>query len=203
MSELCEEARVILDEWFGAERDPVVWPELMAKRWWSKDPSYDDSLRMRFGALLERAKRGELDAWAELPEEAVALIVLIDQFSRNIHRGTPGAFEADPKALELARKLCARAESRALPEYMQVFAGMPFMHAESREAQREGQAFFRALAERASPAFRERLDGNLDFMNKHAVIVERFGRFPHRNEILGRASTKEELEFLKEPGSSF
>lgn len=197
------EARVVLDEWFGAERDPEVWPEAMASRWWTKDPAYDDSLRARFGAQLERAMRGELDDWTGTAEGGVALIVLLDQFSRNIHRGTPAAFAADERALDLAGRLVGREDFLVLPEYMQVFALMPFMHAESLAAQRAGQSFFRALADRARPAFRARLASNVDFMDRHAEIVVRFGRFPHRNEILGRESTAEELAFLKEPGSSF
>ena len=203
MSDSNEEAQSVIEEWFGPNPSPSVWPDAMAKRWWTKDAAYDESLRTRFGALLDRALEGELDAWADTTHGAVALIILLDQFSRNIHRGTPRAFAADPKALALARQLSVAPGFHDLPGYMQAFAGMPFMHAESKEAQREGQMFFRALAERARPEFADKLRGNVEFMDKHAVIVERFGRFPHRNEILGRVSTEEEIEFLKEPGSSF
>lgn len=203
MSGMSGEARAVLDEWFGAERRPEVWPEAESARWWTKDPAYDASLRERFGPLLERAVRGELDGWMEDVDGGVALVVLLDQFSRNIHRGRPEAFAADARALELARRLVGRAELHGCPEYLQVFVGLPFMHAESSEAQREGQAYFRALAARSRPAFADRLVSNVDFMDRHAEIVFRFGRFPHRNQILGRESTAEELEFLEQPGSSF
>lgn len=209
---IAPDARAVLTEWFGPpERSgtekavtwPRTWPDAMAPKWWKKDAGYDAELKARFGALLEDAKRGRLDDWKESALETTALIVLLDQFSRNIHRDTKEAFAADDRALALAREISKREALHALPEYMQCFAGMPFMHAEDREAQREGQAFFRALHARATPEHRERLANNVEFMDRHAAIVERFGRFPHRNEILGRASTPEEIEFLKQPGSSF
>lgn len=198
-----EEATRVLDEWFGPTRDPEVWPEAEAARWWTKDPAYDASLRARFGELLTRARRGALDGWTGTDEGGVALVVLLDQFSRNIHRDRPEAFAADDQALALAEALAARASLSALPEYMQVFVGLPFMHAESSRAQRRGQAYFRALAARARPAFAERLASNVDFMDRHAEIIFRFGRFPHRNAILGRPSTPGERSFLAQPGSSF
>lgn len=190
----------ILDEWLGPGDVP---DRTRQQRWWTKDPAFDAHLRERFGALLERAARGELDEWAETPRGALALVILLDQISRNVYRGTARAFAQDAKAREIMRRALERGMERELPPMHQVFLLMPLMHSEDLGDQRESVARFEALAQRAEGELGEALRGNADFARQHLVIVERFGRYPHRNAVLGRASTEEEEAFLREPGSSF
>ena len=194
----------VLAFWFGELSEDGTARGEVAARWWKKDDAFDDEIRARFGDTLARAERGELDAWAGSPRGRVALVIVLDQFSRNLHRGSPRAFANDARALALAREGVARAEHEALAPLHAYFLIMPFMHAEDREAQARCVALFRALADAApNEALRATFANGADFAERHRVIVDRFGRFPHRNEVLGRASTPEELAFLKEPGSSF
>ena len=190
----------LLDEWLG----PGDVPDgARQARWWTKDPGFDAHLRERFGALLERGARGELDHWAETPRGALALVILLDQLSRNVYRGTARAFAQDAHALALTRRALERGFDRELPPIHRVFLLMPLMHSEDLGDQRESVARFEALAEGAAGERAPALEQNADYARQHLVIVERFGRYPHRNEILGRPSTPEEIAFLKEPGSSF
>ena len=151
------------------------------------------AVRSRFGALHEQAIRCELFAWRSSPEGRLAEVIVLDQFSRNIHRSTPRAFAADPLALALAQEAVAAGTDLQLQFDQRPFLYMPFMHSES--------AAIHAVGE---PLMKERAPQHThDFELKHRQIVDRFGRYPHRNAVLGRASTAEELEFLKQPGSSF
>ncbi len=147
----------------------------------------------RFGALLLKAKQGELVHWAETPDGALALVILFDQLSRNIHRGTPEAFAADVLALATAKHAIFQGHDLRLSPEGRGFLYLPFEHSEVLADQDKGVALFEALGS-------EEL---LDYMRRHRDIIARFGRFPHRNAILGRSSTAEEIEFLKQPGSSF
>jgi len=177
--------REILDFWFlplddaghGKPRD----------FWWDSTPELDSEIRSRFGALLDKAVAGELDAWRKSPDGALALILLCDQFSRNIHRRTARAFSGDVKARETARHALARNYPAAYSADMRLFFFMPFQHSEDLGDQDFCCTLFASL-------------GNED-NDKHAIehrdIVARFGRFPHRNELLGRTSTAEELDYLK------
>jgi uncharacterized protein (DUF924 family) len=167
-------------------------PEVKAK-WFEPDDAFDAELRRRFEPALKQARSGALDSWGDSPQGALALIVLLDQISRNIYRGTPQAFAADALALGIARRAVARGFDKNLATDERAILYMPFMHSERLEDQEEGVKLFTALG----------LDVPLDFMRRHRDIIARFGRFPHRNAILGRPSTPEELEFLKQPGSSF
>jgi uncharacterized protein (DUF924 family) len=186
----------VLDFWFGEPGSAEYGT--VRKMWFHKDEAFDARLRERFGALLDAACAGELDAWAATPEGAVALLIVLDQFSRNCHRGTPRAFAADERALAIARQLVASGADRALPTPQhRVFAYLPFEHAESMDVQRESLRLFGEL--KAEPA----CEGYYDYAVRHADVIERFGRFPHRNAQLGRASSEAELAFLREPGSSF
>lgn len=194
------EMEEILDEWLGPGDVPD--PARQA-RWWTKDSAFDAHLRERFGALLERAARGELDDWAETPRGALALVILLDQFSRNVHRGSARAFAQDTRALAITRRALERGFDRALSPMHRVFLLMPLMHSEDLADQRESVARFEALAAGAEGEVGRALEQNADYARQHLAIVERFGRYPHRNEILGRPSAPEEIEFLKQPGSSF
>jgi len=192
-------AREVLDFWFGAPGSAEFGRE--RKIWFHKDAAFDALLRERFGALLEAAQAGKLDDcddWAATPDGTLALVIVLDQFTRNCYRGTPQAFAADARALELAQRLVASGADRTLPTlHHRVFAYLPFEHAESMDAQRESLRLFGELA--ADPDGK----GYYDYAVRHARVIERFGRFPHRNAQLGRASSEAELAFLREPGSSF
>ncbi|TDQ83718.1 DUF924 family protein [Paraburkholderia silvatlantica] len=189
-------AREVLDFWFGTPDSEAFGRE--RKMWFRKNAAFDAKLRERFGALLDAARAGELDAWCETPEGALALVIVLDQFSRNCHRGTPHAFSADDKALGIARAMVASGADLRLPTLQhRAFAYLPFEHAESAEAQRESLRLFGELAK--DPEGK----GYYDYAVRHAKVIERFGRFPHRNAQLGRASTDAEAAFLRERGSSF
>jgi uncharacterized protein (DUF924 family) len=176
------------------ERVLTFWfEEIEPQSWWSTDPALDEQIRKRYLGLLERAKQGELYAWRASPEGRLAEILVLDQFSRNIHRNTPQAFSQDPIALVLAQEAVATHAHRGLPPTQRTFMLMPYMHSESRLVHVQAEALFREFG----PA------DNYDFELRHKAIVDRFGRYPHRNEVLGRASTQEEIEFLRQPGSKF
>ena len=177
-------ASAVLDFWFR---------EIQPAQWWKVDPAFDELVRTRFGALHEQACRAELFAWRATPEGRLAEVIAIDQFARNIHRGTPLAFAADPLALALAQEAVSAGADLALPEEQRAFLYMPFMHSESRAIHAAGEPLMRERAPRHT----------YEFELKHKAIVDRFGRYPHRNGILGRVSTPEEVEFLKQPGSGF
>ena len=162
-------------------------------RWFEPDAAFDAELKQLFEPALEKAKSGALASWSENPAGALALVVLLDQISRNLYRNTPEAFAADPLAIGIARDAVARAFDERLNTDERSVLYMPFMHSERIEDQDEGVRQFTAL----------RLDNSLDFMRRHRDIIARFGRFPHRNAILGRPSTPEELAFLQQPGSHF
>ncbi|MGB0135307.1 DUF924 family protein [Dokdonella sp.] len=175
---------VILSFWFD---------ETDHKKWWVKDPDFDSLIRDRFGDLLTQASRGELYSWRSGSRGRLAEIIVLDQFSRNIHRGTAGAFSSDVIALVLAQEAIAAGSLNELSPIECNFLLMPFMHSESP-----------VIHARAEQLYGPHAPGNnLEFELKHKAIVDRFGRYPHRNAILGRVSTDEEIEFLKGPGSSF
>lgn len=167
--------------------------ETLSDAWWRKDPAFDALIAGRFGRQLESAKAGELYRWRDTAEGALAEIIVLDQFSRNIFRDDARAFAQDALALVLAQEAVRRGLDRQLPKAKRHFLYMPYMHSESRLIHEEAVHLF-ALLDDA---------GVLDFEMKHKAIVDRFGRYPHRNALLGRASTPEEIEFLQTPGSSF
>lgn len=167
--------------------------EIEPAQWWKADPAFDERVRSRFASLHEQACRCELFAWRATPAGRLAEVIVLDQFARNIHRGTPGAFAADPLALALAQEAVAAGADLALPIERRAFLYMPYMHSESRAIHALAEALMRERAPRHTH----------EFELKHKAIVDRFGRYPHRNAILGRVSTAEEVEFLKQPGSSF
>jgi uncharacterized protein (DUF924 family) len=190
------EARAVLDFWFGATGTPEhgAWRTL----WFEKNAATDRAIAQRFGALIEQALRGELDAWAAQPAGALARIIVLDQFTRNAFRDTPRAFAGDGRALQAARALVDARHDAALTPLERSFAYMPFEHAEALAMQDEAVRLFIGLAA-AAPELAE----SLDYAQRHRAVIARFGRFPHRNAVLGRPSTPEELAFLREPGSRF
>jgi uncharacterized protein (DUF924 family) len=174
----------ILDFWFR-EIGPV--------QWWAADPEFDRRIESRFLPVLQSAAQGELSGWRETPRGRLAEIIVLDQFSRNVWRGAPHAFAQDAAALILSQEAVRAGALAALGPDERAFLLMPYMHSESRAIHAEAEALFREHA----PA------GNYDFELKHKAIIDRFGRYPHRNAILGRQSTAEEQAFLTQPGSSF
>lgn len=193
----------ILEFWFGACGADGSLDPSKQKMWFGDGRKYDAEIRKTFGALHERASRGELDEWAATPRGRLALIVLLDQMSRHIHRDTPHAFAQDPAAQKLALDGVNRNVDRELIPAQRAFFYIPFEHAEDIELQRLGVRCLDGLAHTVAPAVRKDYESYHSYSQRHRDIVERFGRFPHRNAILGRASTPEEIEFLKQPGSSF
>jgi uncharacterized protein (DUF924 family) len=167
--------------------------ELTDKQHFVKDPALDEAMRSRFGATLEAAARCELFAWRATAEGRLAEILVLDQFSRNIFRDTPRSFAQDALALVLAQEMVAGGHDRQLGAAQRAFAYMPYMHSESAVVHAEAVRLF------SLPG----LENNLAFELRHKAIIDRFGRYPHRNAILGRTSSAEELAFLSEPGSSF
>ena len=181
----------VLGFWFGAPTG-AARPE-----WFRKDPDFDAQVRARFAALHAQAAAGGLEAWAGEPASALALVVVLDQFSRNLHRGDARAFAQDARALALARGAVDRGWDRGKLPVERQFLYLPFEHAEDPAIQDRSVALFAGLE-----AF-EATRGLTEWAEKHRAIIRRFGRFPHRNAALGRASTAEELAFLREPGSGF
>jgi uncharacterized protein (DUF924 family) len=193
---LPDEAQAVLDFWFGAPTSAEFGT--VRKAWFAKVDAFDQAIRERFGALIEQTLRGEHDDWAGDPHSALAQIVVLDQFTRNAFRATARAFAGDARALAAASRMVGARQDEALPAFMRTFVYMPFEHAEGLAMQDESVRLFKRLV--AGGADPQKL---VDFALRHHAIIERFGRFPHRNEILGRQSTAEEIAFLKQPGSGF
>jgi uncharacterized protein (DUF924 family) len=191
--------------WFGdLDGDGFAAPETSA-RWFRGGAEFDEEIRRRFAPLVDELA-GELPEGSSFqgsPQAVLSRIVVLDQFSRNAFRGTPKMFASDPVGLRLARELVAAGGDRALPTHPRTFAYLPFMHAEDLEMQEACVRLMRALVDEHDGMAREAIAGNLHFAIAHRDIVARFGRFPHRNAVLGRATTPEEAEFLTQPGSSF
>jgi uncharacterized protein (DUF924 family) len=179
--------------------DDVIafWFGVPPMKWFEKDPAFDDEIRDKFGALQAEAAAGAHDDWRGTQRGDLALLVLLDQFPRNLFRGDARSFATDAKALEIARTM----QRDELPLLQQLVTFIPFQHAEDLAMQEQGIAGYQALVD-ANPGA-EFAATSLDFAKRHRDIIARFGRFPHRNAILGRESTPEEIEFLKQPGSSF
>ena len=190
----------VLTLWFGPGPQPT---EAHRAAWWKKDPAFDRGLSERFGPTLERAAAGELGAWAATPRGRVALVLVLDQFSRQIWRDTPAAFAQDPLAVQLCLEALAREEDRALALHERLFLIMPLMHSESLAMQDLAITTFEGLAADGKAQGDAGYEGNLSYAHAHRDIILRFGRYPHRNAILGRPSTAEESHFLTQPGSSF
>ena len=167
--------------------------EIPTQAWFKKDEAFDVALINRFSAIHKAAAKGELFNWRVTPDGRLAEIILLDQFSRNMFRNTPEAFFYDPLALMLAQEAVSLKQDQEISKEKRSFLYMPFMHSESLQIHEVGLVLFAEMGN----------EGTLEYEKKHKAIIERFGRYPHRNELLGRESTPEELEFLQQPGSSF
>ena len=185
-SPLPQPAEAVLNFWFV---------KLEKSQWFASSDAVDAHIAERFGSLLESASAGKCDDWADTPKGALALVIVLDQFSRNIHRGTALAFANDAKALGLTLKAIDTGQDERLSLDERQFLYMPLMHAEDRDIQKLSLEKFESLAGSAATI--------VDFAEKHRDIVEQFGRFPYRNDVLGRASTGQEREYVEKHGNPF
>ena len=167
--------------------------ELEPKQWWVKDLELDQLIIARFSEIHDRASRCELSGWRKDASGRLAEIIVLDQFSRNMFRGSPLSFAYDALALALSQEAISSGTDQRLTPVERNFIYMPFMHSESLQIHEDAVELFRSNGQQ----------GNFDYELKHKVIIERFGRYPHRNKVLGRESTDDEIEFLQQPGSSF
>lgn len=200
----------ILDYWFGSndkenyqERSNTEIAHTQSSLWWQKQDATDTDIRQRFEPILKAITVGEYDHWLEDPQGRLAIIIVLDQFTRNMYRGLPETFAYDALALHLCLQGIKQGQDKQLSLIERVFFYLPLEHSESIKMQHLSIEKFQQIADEASDEFASSASGFLDFAHKHKVIIERFNRYPHRNEILKRASTNEELAFLQEPGSSF
>jgi uncharacterized protein (DUF924 family) len=189
-------ARDVLDVWFGTPDSDEYGKD--QKRWFRRNDAFDATLRERFGPVIDAALAHELDGWLATPLGSLALVIVLDQFMRNCRRHTARMYDGDAQALSITRRMIEEGSDVVLPTvYHRAFAYIPFEHDETIEGQREGIRLYMLLeAQGLDPSYARSAV-------RHAQIVERFGRFPHRNALLGRASSDEEIAFLREPGSSF
>ncbi|WP_416674621.1 DUF924 family protein [Egbenema bharatensis] len=188
----------VLRFWFG---DPATEATDYAARrqlWFGKKSQFDQEIADRFQSLYQQAAHGELDHWQEAPDSCLALLIVLDQFPRNLFRQHPQAFATDAKALAIAKSAIAQGFDQSLEPVQRIFMYLPLEHSEDRSDQLQSVECFRNLA-----AIDPALNDVFDYALRHYEVINRFGRFPHRNSILARPSTPEEIEFLKQPGSSF
>jgi uncharacterized protein (DUF924 family) len=195
----------ILNYWFGQLTENEVPSSHLYGMWFGKKDEVDEYIKTNFEADLNSATEGKLQSWEDTPRGALALIILLDQFSRNMYRGTKKAFSQDSLALEVCLKGINKGFDKRLHPVERLFFYMPLQHSENLEMQKKSVESFSNLEKLfSSPRpLALMISGFKEYADRHYVIIERFGRFPHRNEILGRKSTPEEIEFLKQPGSSF
>jgi len=197
------DCEAVLTFWFGElDARGLADPEL-ERRWFQGGPAFDEAIRERFLSLHGEVSEGAAASWLDSARGRLALVVVLDQFSRNLFRGTPGMFAYDAQALDGANQALDEGDDRQASFCERAFLYMPFMHSEKLADQERCVALFEAFREQVDPPLRERVTNSLGFAERHRDIVRRFGRFPHRNAILERTSTEAEIEFLRQPGSSF
>ena len=187
----------VLAFWFD-DRYPTT-------RWFFQSDDLDNQIRTDFGTLVKKARTAELDGWTEKPQGALALVILLDQFCRNLHRRSPESYSADSKALDISIKALAKGFDRELPLTQQSFFYTPFMHNESMIGQIASKALYEGLVSRCGDDVKAKTfaGSSIHFSQKHMDVISRFGRFPARNEALGRKSTPEEIAYLKENPTGF
>ena len=198
-----DRANEVLDFWLPADLDAPAQVAAASKRWFARDDALDADIRTRYASLVEAARDGACDAWADAPRSWIALLILLDQFPRNLYRGSALAFATDAKAQGLAQRGIAQGYDRALHPLECLFAYLPFEHAEDRALQDRSVELFAKLKSRVVPAQSETFYAFAGYAAKHREVIVRFGRFPHRNKVLGRVDTAEETAYLDQPGSGF
>lgn len=190
--------QAVLKFWFGDLQTEQSSYEQRRKFWFGKQPDFDAAIRQQFESVYKQAAAGELEHWQQTPLGCLALVILLDQFPRNMFRDTPQAFATDSQAVKVAQQALAQGFDRQIQPIQRMFIYLPFEHSENLEHQKQSVALSQQLQVDAPE-----LADVFDYAVRHKVIIDRFGRFPHRNRILRRESTPEEIEFLKQPGSSF
>ncbi|GAB5459266.1 MAG: DUF924 family protein [Henriciella sp.] len=194
----------VLDYWIGPAIDDSSVAGEKNKLWFEKSVQTDDHLRKCFLPVLEALTAGKLETWTSGPPRSrLAAIIVLDQFSRNIFRGQPRAFAQDEHALTLARDMVTTGVDKDLSEVERIFVYLPFEHSETLSDQEKSVALFKSLCEEARPSFRPLCEATLDYAHQHKDVIAEFGRFPHRNSILGRPNTAEEQTYLAKPGAGF
>lgn len=186
--------QAVLQFWFSDQARPL---------WFEKDPAFDDEIRRRFGAAVDAAQAGAFEEWRASPDGTLALLILLDQMARNINRGSPRAFAGDRRALGIAMQAVAEGIDRGFDFTHRRFFYLPFEHSEDPRVQDRSLELFGDLAATCAPHEKDEADEQLVYAERHADIIARFGRFPHRNDCLGRRCTEEELAFLAGPNASF
>lgn len=190
----------ILEFWFGPDDADAAEQEMLAQRWFVANAQFDAEIRRRFGALIDTALAGELANWAQTPRGWLALLLVLDQFPRNLYRGTRQAFAGDGKAQGLALVGIARGDDLALPARYRPFAYLPLEHAEDLKLQQQSVSLFQRLAADPTATPAPTFARYLDYAHAHHDVIARFGRFPHRNRLFGRSSTAAEQRYLDEGG---
>jgi uncharacterized protein (DUF924 family) len=198
-----ETPRSILDFWFGPAGEANQIAGRQSPLWWSKSDERDLDIRRRFQDTLEMAASGELDSWAGTPEGLLSLVILVDQFPRNIYRAQARCFSFDSLARRWCRQGLGNGIDRLLTPIQRVFFYLPLEHSEELTDQNQSVALFSKLTHEVREEEESLFQGYLDYALRHREIIDRFGRYPHRNQLLARESTPEELVFLEQPGSSF
>ena len=193
----------VLNFWFGSAGTASEIAGRQRKLWFGKSQANDQAVIDRFSATLVAATSGQLDRWANTPRGRLVLVIVLDQFPHHIFRDKPQAYATDPQALAMTLEALAAGEDPQLAPIERVFLYLPLEHAESMAMQDVSVSLYEKLAREATPAERPLFEDFLDYARRHRDVVARFGRYPHRNAILGRPSTADELEFLKQPGSRF
>ena len=196
-------AAAVLAFWLGAHPIDAAAMARVQGQWFMKNEAFDAELRQRFGPTIDAALAGGLGDWPESAEGRLALLIVLDQFTRNVFRGDARSFSGDARALALAQEGIARGHDRAIPPLARIFCYLPLEHAEDLEMQARSVALFTALRDAPASEPKAFFDNTLDYARKHQQVIARFGRFAHRNAILGRASTPEELAYLAQPGAGF
>ncbi|HEV8341804.1 MAG TPA: DUF924 family protein [Candidatus Binatia bacterium] len=197
------EPEQILSFWFSDALDSPEAAKAQGKFWFGRSDAFDEEIRKRFGDLPERAARGEFEAWRDEPRSALALVLLLDQFPRNLFRDSARAFEFDAKACEVALGAIAARFDQKVHPIEAVFLYLPLEHAEDLELQNRSVGLFEKLCERAPDSMKSQFEEFADYARRHRDVIQRFGRFPHRNAVLGRKSTSEESDYLASGGERF
>ncbi len=202
-SSLPSDAQDVLAVWLGAWPADSAALQRAQPTWFQKNEAFDADLRQRFGGTIAAALAGQHDAWADTAQGRLALLIVLDQFTRNSFRGKPESFAGDDRALRIALEGIARGHDIAVPPMPRTFCYLPLEHAEDAAMQSRSVALFQALRDAPDAQPKPFFDGSLDYAHKHQDVIRRFGRFPHRNAILGRTSTPDELAYLAQPGAGF
>ena len=200
---MSEDYEAIIEFWLGDVSAPAAELERRGRLWFSADPELDKEIKARFGDLLARRTDGVIAGWSATPRGRLGLIILLDQFSRNIHRGTRKAFAFDQEALDLSRDGIDAGMDQGLAALERMFFYMPFQHAENRKIQQRSVALFESLAQSSPAEQRWFFELSLRHAREHRDLIARFGRFPHRNRLLGRQSTAEERAYLEGGGKTY